>query len=117
MMKADYPLSTFAGIVVSKDTLEFAMGRSGGTATISNNAALIASELIRLLTNRESVVVVVEATGGDEQLLLSLRHEHNVAVAVVNPRRVRDFAKGIGQDAKTDPIDALTLALYGYFVP
>ena len=52
MMKADYPLSTFAGVDVSKDTLEFAMGRSGGTATISNNAALIASELIGLLTKR-----------------------------------------------------------------
>jgi transposase len=116
MMKADYPFSTFAGVDVSKDTLEFAMGRSGGTATVSNNAESIASELIEVLTNRESVIVVVEATGGYEQLLLSLLHEHNVAVAVVNPRRVRDFAKGIGQDAKTDPIDARTLAFYGEVV-
>jgi len=37
-------------------------------------------------------------------------------VAVVNPRRVRDFAKGIGIDAKTDPIDAKVIALYGQVV-
>ncbi|MBC8355239.1 MAG: transposase [Planctomycetes bacterium] len=43
-------------------------------------------------------------------------HEHNIALAVVNPRRVRDFADGIGRDAKTDPIDAQVLAFYGKVV-
>ena len=40
----------------------------------------------------------------------------SIAVAVVNPRRVRDFAKGIGIDAKTDPIDAKVVARYGEVV-
>ena len=34
----------------------------------------------------------------------------------MNPRRVRDFAKGIGKDAKTDPIDAKVIAYYGEIV-
>ncbi len=37
-------------------------------------------------------------------------------MAVVNPRRVRDFASGIGKDAKTDPIDAQAIAFYGQVV-
>ena len=39
---------------------------------------------------------MLEATGGYEELLAGLLHQHDIAVAVVNPRRVRDFAKGIG---------------------
>ena len=35
---------------------------------------------------------------------------------MVNPRRVRDFAKGIGFDAKTDSIDAKLIARYGEVV-
>ncbi|MCA9122836.1 MAG: transposase [Planctomycetaceae bacterium] len=37
-------------------------------------------------------------------------------LAVVNPRRVRDFAKAIGKDAKMDPIDAGVIAYYGEVV-
>ena len=58
----------------------------------------------------------MEATGGYEEVLATLLHQHQIPLAVVNPRRVRDFAKGIGKDAKTDPIDALILAQYGRVV-
>ena len=37
----------------------------------------------------------------------------DVPFARVNPRQVRDFAKGIGRLAKTDPIDARVLAMFG----
>jgi hypothetical protein len=40
-------------------------------------------------------------------------HNHGIPLAVVNPRRVRDFANAIGMDAKTDPIDAGVIAYYG----
>ena len=39
-----------------------------------------------------------------------------LAAAVINPRRVRDFAKGIGLDAKTDPIDAKVISKYAEVV-
>ena len=58
----------------------------------------------------------MEATGGYEELLATLLHQRNIALAVVNPRRVRDFAAGIGEDAKTDPIDARAIAFYGKVV-
>ena len=57
--------------------------------------------------------VVVEATGGLEQLVARVLKTHGVAVSVVNPRQVRDFAKATGQLAKTDRIDARVLAHFG----
>lgn len=58
----------------------------------------------------------MEATGGYENLLVDMLHESKIAIAVVNPRRIRDFAKGVGWDAKTDPIDAKLIAYYGEVV-
>ena len=58
----------------------------------------------------------MEATGGYENQFVQVLHNHGIALAVVNPRRVRDFAKGIGMDAKTDPIDARVIAYYGEVV-
>ena len=49
-------------------------------------------------------------------LLVESLQDASITVAVVNPRRVRDFAKGIGIDAKTDPIDAKVVARYGEVV-
>ena len=58
----------------------------------------------------------MEATGGYENLLVTTLHEHNIAVAVVNARRVCRFAAGVGRDAKTDPIDARVIAFYAKVV-
>ncbi|TWT96536.1 Transposase [Neorhodopirellula pilleata] len=58
----------------------------------------------------------MEATGGYEKMLLHQLEQSGIEAAVVNPRRVRDFAKGIGIDAKTDPIDAAVISRYGEVV-
>ena len=58
-------------------------------------------------------LVVLEATGGLERQLVAELIEAGWSVAVVNPRQVRDFAKALGRLAKTDHIDAETLALFG----
>lgn len=55
-------------------------------------------------------LVVLEATGGYEAAALAALLAAGVPAAVVNPRRVRQFASGIGQHAKTDPIDAAVIA-------
>jgi len=60
----------------------------------------------QLQKKKRSLMVVMEATGGYEKLLVNQLALHDLKAAVVNPRRVRDFAKGVGIDAKTDPIDA-----------
>uniref|UniRef100_UPI0011B68956 IS110 family transposase n=1 Tax=Novipirellula aureliae TaxID=2527966 RepID=UPI0011B68956 len=45
-----------------------------------------------------------------------LSTEQIMDVAIVNPKQVRHFAKGIGHDAKTDPIDAKVIAKFGEVV-
>jgi len=57
-------------------------------------------------------LVCLEATGGLEQRLVETLHAHGLAVAVVNPRQIRDFARAAGQLAKTDAIDAQMIALF-----
>ena len=58
------------------------------------------------------VMVVMEATGGYETILVRELAKHNICAAAVNPRQVRDFAKGIGTDAKADKIDAKVIARF-----
>jgi len=47
-----------------------------------------------------SVRVVVEATGGLERALTHALDQAGIAVAVANPRQVRDFARATGRLAK-----------------
>ena len=58
-------------------------------------------------------LVVLEATGGLETPLWVALEAAGLRVAVVNPKRVRDFAHSMGLLAKTDPLDARVLALFG----
>ena len=58
----------------------------------------------------------MEGTGGYEYLLLKHLASHKFEAAVINPSRVRDFAKGIGLDAKTDPIDAKVISKFAEVV-
>lgn len=55
-------------------------------------------------------LVVMEATGGYEAALACTLQAAGLAVAVINPRQGRDFAKAMGKLAKTDRIDAHVLA-------
>ena len=115
-MKVEYPFSQFVGVDVSKAKLDFAVDGIRQTRSIDNAPEQIVREFIGQIKHPESTIVVLEATGGYEDLLVTLLHEHHIALAVVNPRRVRDFAAGIGRDAKTDPIDAQVIAFYGQVV-
>ena len=113
MMKDQYPFSHVVGVDVSKSKLDVALGDDQQTLPIKNNPEQIVQKLIGRIDNPESTIVVLEATGGYENLLVRLLHQHQIALAVVNPRRIRDFADAIGRDAKTDPIDARVIAYYG----
>ncbi|MEQ1903959.1 MAG: transposase [Pirellulaceae bacterium] len=86
-----------------------------GTIVIGNTKREIVN-WIRSLSQPRETLVVMEATGGYESLLVELLHEHSIALAVVNPRQVRDFARGIGIDAKTDRIDAAVLVRFAEIV-
>ena len=75
-----------------------------------------ASGITRLLEELDRIkpdLIVVEATGGYEKALVDSLHKHGLVVAMVDPRRVRDFARACGLLAKTDAIDACVLVNYG----
>ena len=57
-------------------------------------------------------LVVLEATGKYERPAAAAIAALGIAVAVVNPRQARDFAKATGKLAKTDKIDAEVLARF-----
>ena len=59
-------------------------------------------------------LVVVEASGGWERSVHVELSQRGIGVAVVNPTRVRSFARALGQLAKTDPIDARNIAEFGF---
>ena len=61
-------------------------------------------------------LIVLEATGGYERPIAAELLNASLPVVVVNPRQVRDFARGMGQWAKTDPIDAQVLAKFAQIV-
>lgn len=69
--------------------------------------------LVRWLGRRGAGFVVLEATGGLERPVMARLEAAGLAVARVNPRQVRGFAKSLGRLAKTDRIDARVLALSG----
>jgi transposase len=98
----------FVGIDVSKAQLDVAV-RPDGRFAVSNDDAGIAQVIERLSTGPPTRVVV-EATGGFEMPLAGALAAAGFPVVVVNPRQVRDFAKAAGKLAKTDALDAQTLA-------
>lgn len=62
----------------------------------------------------ETIHIIVEATGGYELRLLAFICEQGWSYSLPNPKRVRDWAKGMGYRVKTDRIDGCLLAHYGY---
>jgi transposase len=98
----------FVGIDVSKARLDVA---AEGTApfSVENTPEGIAGLVARLVPMRPTLVVL-EATGKLEVPAVAAMAAAGLAVAVVNPRQVRDFAKATGELAKTDAIDAAVLA-------
>lgn len=63
-----------------------------------------------------SCVVILESTGHYHKALVSSLCQVGHLVSVVNPRQVKDFAKGMNLNMKTDKIDARKLALFGWHV-
>ena len=89
-------ISLCIGIDVSKAHLDVAFGAEGAVERLLNEPAA-AEALATRLRELHPGLIVLEATGGYE-------------FEVVNPRRARDFARGMGRLAKTDAIDARALA-------
>ena len=103
--------SPFVGIDVAKADLVVAVRPTGERWLVANDDAGV-TQLVRRLRRLAPVLVVLEATGGYERAAVAALAAVRMAVVVANPRQVRDFARATGQLAKTDAIDADTLALF-----
>jgi transposase len=103
-------LSRIVGIDVSKARLDvFFNGESWSVLNAWDSISKLAAKLIEL----QPKLIVVESTGGLERAILAEFSSLGLPVALVNPRRVREFAKSIGLLAKTDKVDAKLLARFG----
>jgi transposase len=104
------PEPIHVGIDVAKETLEVAFGPEALTQSFANDdeghEALIAA-----LGAHRVELIVMEATGGYEAPCACALQAAGLAVAVVNARQARDFAKAMGYLAKTDCIDARVLSV------
>ncbi len=103
----------FVGIDVAKAALDVFIGSAGAAFSVANDEVGI-QELLRQL--KPADFVILEATGGLEMPVASALAAAGIAVAIVNPRQVRDFARATGRLAKTDRLDAEVLARFGQAV-
>lgn len=101
--------STLVGIDIAKVSFDAALGVGAQARTFSNDEAGYEA-LITALSGHSVELIVMEATGGYERDLACVLQAAGFAVAVVNPRQARDFARAMGYLAKTDRIDAQVLA-------
>jgi transposase len=97
------------GIDIAKDTFDTAFGVVGEIKTLPNDD-IGHNALLADLRVKKVELIVMEATGGLERVLACVLQSAGFAVAVVNPRQARYFAKSMGYLAKTDRIDAKALA-------
>ena len=101
----------FVGIDVSKNYLDIYVTGVEESFRHENNQVGI-NKLINKLSKLKLELTVLEASGGYEKLATGMMLAAGFRVSVVNPRRVRDFARAVGILAKTDSIDAKLIATF-----
>ncbi len=109
---SDQPHSGYyVGVDVSKECLDVAFRPTGGHRSFSNDPGGIEALVSRLVEERPTLVVL-EASGGYERPAAAALAAEGLAVAVVNPRQARDFARATGRLAETDRLVAEILARF-----
>ena len=101
----------FVGIDVAKDRLDVHVRPSGEAFAVARDGEGLAA-LVDRLRGVCPRLIVSEATGGFEQVVAGALGAVGLPIVVVNPRQIRDFARALGRLAKTDRIDAETIAIF-----
>jgi transposase len=99
------------GIDVAKQNFDLHSLKTGQDRRMENSTDGI-RQCVALCNKIRPELIVTEATGGYERTLAATLQAEGFAVAVVNPRRIRDFARAAGQIAKTDKLDARIIAKF-----
>jgi transposase len=104
------------GIDVSKKTLDvFIDDPLHERFSLDNTEEAIAALVDRLRAARVRLVVV-EATGRYHRRLAATLLASGIAASVVNPQRVREFARALGKLEKSDAVDAEVLARFARLI-
>jgi transposase len=103
--------TTFVGIDVSSDHFNVHIFPSENKSSWNMDAKSIKA-LIKQLKKVSPSVIAMESTGGYEIQLCAALLAEGLPALLVNPHRARQYALGIGILAKTDPIDAYSLARF-----
>ena len=111
-MNQHYKSPVNVGIDTSKTQLDIFIRPLGETFSVDNTEKGV-KEAVRRIKPHSPERVVIEATGRLEMLLVCAAHEAGLPVVVANPLQVHKFAAAIGRLAKTDQLDAQTIAHYG----
>lgn len=112
MNNQEHATDTVVGIDVAKDSLVVFVDSSDDYQTCSN-AKKELTTLAKRLKKLDPQLIVLEASGGYEKTAVSVFSQAGLPVAVVYPRRIRQFAHALGIIAKNDEIDARVIARYG----
>jgi transposase len=99
----------FIGIEVAKAQLDIAVRPSGERWAVPNDAGGVVT-LVERLHALHPTLMVWEATGGLERVATAALAPAGRPVVVVHPRPARDFARAMGQWAKTEALEARALA-------
>jgi transposase len=123
-LKDSAAMEAYAGIDVCKRWLDIAIHPHGPIRAALPHGALLErscerfentgkgiKKLVRWASSHRVALIVMEATGKLHRKARKALHEAGLAVAIVNPLRARLFAEAVGKLAKTDKIDAGSLAL------
>lgn len=106
------PQGKNVGIDVGKSQLDICIHETDIQWSTSNNTGDIKT-LVSRLARYKLARIVVEATGGYERDLVAACAERGLPVVVVQPRKVREYARITGVMAKTDKLDAQVIAKFG----
>lgn len=114
-MKKEAP-AVYVGIDIAKESLVVGVLHEKHSETVANQPQSIRG-LVARLKKLQPVRIALEATGGLESPLVRALQKAGLPVLVANPQRVREFARSLGNGAKTDRLDAFLLARFASVAP
>ena len=106
----------FVGLDVAKSKVDACI-RSEGLRMSAPSTPEGRAELVAWVRANRVGRAVMEASGGYERGWAEALRAAGVEVRIVDPKRVRHFAKAAGRLAKNDPIDADTIARFAEAFP
>jgi len=102
---------TYVGIDVSKDEMDVHIVPQNRAFRCKRDDKGITS-LVKSLKKHSPKLIVMEATGGYEKVITIKLWAAGLPVSIINPFRIRSYAKAEGKFAKTDKIDAYVIAKF-----